>query len=128
MTDINWNDPIQQLVSNADVNDNLLELLRNAYAAGAYDTHSAWVSERGQSEPDFGEAADDYARSKVDTILIRAILKAMLSPSDEAVDALAKKMFPFSWDVCGEYAREGFRDNTRSTITTYINHYLGEEQ
>ena len=38
-------------------------LLENAYAAGAEDVHKAWIEGTASNEPDFGEAAGDYARS-----------------------------------------------------------------
>lgn len=40
--------------------DTVMDMLRAAYSAGAMDVHNNWQED---SAPDFGEAADDYARS-----------------------------------------------------------------
>lgn len=41
--------------------DLLQDALANAYAQGATDVHNSWVDGTNGSEPDFGEAASDYA-------------------------------------------------------------------
>lgn len=43
--------------------DGLVGALMEAYVAGATDVHNSWVSETNGHEPDFGEAASDYAHS-----------------------------------------------------------------
>jgi predicted aldo/keto reductase-like oxidoreductase len=46
----------------------LIDLLNAAYQAGATDVHEAWSEGTNGSEPDFGEAASDYARQAVELL------------------------------------------------------------
>lgn len=43
----------------------VLDALRDAYWAGAMAVHNAWVNDLGQNDPDFGEAASDYAQAAI---------------------------------------------------------------
>lgn len=43
----------------------VLDALRDAYWAGALAVHNAWVNDLGQNDPDFGEAASDYAQAAI---------------------------------------------------------------
>ncbi len=43
----------------------MVDLLSAAYDTGATDVHNSWVEGTNDAEPDFGEAANDYARAVV---------------------------------------------------------------
>lgn len=62
----------------------LRDAIAAAYSEGATDVHNAWVNETNGREPDFGEAASDYAAS-IDAINLPAIIKAADKPWYDAL-------------------------------------------
>lgn len=46
----------------------LIDLLQSAYQAGATDVHNSWIKGTNGGEPDFHEAASDYARQAVELL------------------------------------------------------------
>jgi len=76
-----WNTcPEQQ---NTDINaverEQLKDALILAYTVGAADVHSAWMNDKQSSDPDFTEAAHDYAANAL----------AMLTTSPRQTEGLA---------------------------------------
>lgn len=59
--------------------EELRDMIANAYAAGATDTHNWWAAGNVEGEADFGEAASDYAAS----VIVR-----LPNPQPAAVDGL----------------------------------------
>ena len=62
-----------------------MDLLANAYSQGAEDVHKAFIGDTASFEPDFGEAASDYARSidfppATDVAALVEAATAMLTP------------------------------------------------
>lgn len=55
-------------MTNNPVSQEVAELIRAAYLAGATDVHDAWIDGNGQTEADFGEAASDYVSNLPDLI------------------------------------------------------------
>jgi hypothetical protein len=71
-------DTIQRLgqeMEQADQADVLREALKEAYRKGASDVHNYWVKNPGEpprGDPEFGEAASDYAEAALDILDISA--------------------------------------------------------
>ena len=73
----------------------LRDLLADAYSSGATDTHNSWVRGDNGSEPDFGEAASDYA-SSVDLAAL-----ATTEPQSDGVGEALKDYAAFGAEVGG---------------------------
>ena len=82
-------------------NDELREMLADAYATGATDVHNSWVAGTNGGEPDFNESASDYAASieLADTI---AALQAEVARLREENEALREALVVLHHAVCGE--------------------------
>lgn len=70
------------------VQEGLREALAEAYRKGATDVHNYWVNNPGeppQGDPEFGEAASDYASAALDIFdsLARALSATPAPPVDE---------------------------------------------
>lgn len=75
--------------------DQLRDALAAAYSQGATDVHKVWSSE---SDPDFGEAASDYASHAIAALASKtAIDPATVEDQCQRLDALAANMTA-NWD------------------------------
>lgn len=86
------------------------DMIAAAYSEGATDVHNAWVNETNGREPDFGEAASDYAASN--DILTAIDLPAIIRKAKaEAYEDAAKVADTISDEWTAEW-RKGHKANS----------------
>ena len=93
-------------------NDELREMLADAYATGATDVHNSWVAGTNGGEPDFGESASDYATSieLPDTITaLQAEVARLREEKDAATQEAERRIVEWLREeamLCDCFARE----------------------
>ena len=93
-----------EAMARAMQNDELREMLADAYATGATDVHNSWVAGTNGGEPDFGESASDYATSieLPDTITALQAEVARLREENEALRGDLAKANSAHWFYYGD--------------------------
>jgi hypothetical protein len=94
----------------AELVEKLEALVSEAYHDGALAVHNAWVAGHGQSEPDFGEAASDYAKSLEWTSTILTALRAQ-SGEGRALYRSFTDWLEAAAQICGSLAETEYDDS-----------------
>jgi len=94
-----------------------VDALRDAYWAGAMAVHNAWVNDLGQNDPDFGEAASDYAQAAITALRQHqsAEIEALRAESARFRTALEKVRDKWLSNNCeGDDYEEGYDDGLKA--------------